>query len=88
MKIKEGFMLREIAGQAIVVPLGSRVVEISGIISLSESGALLWRELVNGADTESLVECLLREYDVDEETARNDVKEFIDSVKEKDLLDD
>lgn len=38
--IKNWFMLREIAGQSVVVPIGSEVVEFNGIMTLSESGAL------------------------------------------------
>lgn len=41
MKLKTGFMLREIAGQWIVVPLGQRTVEFNAIMNLSETGALI-----------------------------------------------
>lgn len=87
MKIKSGFMLREIAGQWIVVPVGSRVVEFNNIMTLSESGAVLWHLLEKGAEEDELVTALLSEYDVDEATARNDVRSFLDSVSSKRLCD-
>ena len=87
MKIKSGFMLREIAGQWVVVPLGSRVVEFNNIMTLSESGAILWRLLEKGAEENELVLALLAEYDVDDVTARTDVKLFLGSIQEKQLCD-
>ena len=86
MKIKVGYMIREIAGQYVVVPLGARVVEFNGIITLSESGAS-WKKLVEGAETSELVESLVKEYDVDKTVAQNDIEEFIASISEKDLLE-
>lgn len=86
MKIKSGFMLREIAGQWVIVPLGARVVEFNAIMTLSESGALLWRLLEKGSDEDGMLAALLAEYDVDEATARKDVRLFIESIKEKGLI--
>ncbi len=87
MQIKSGFMLREIAGQSVVVPLGSRVVEFNGIMTLSESGALLWRKLENNASMEELVELLLKEYSVDENTAQKDVGDFVESMRSNSILE-
>jgi len=71
LKIKEGFMLREVAGQWLVVPLGERVVEFSGIMTLSESGAVLWRKMEQDVSSEEMIATILAEYNVDEETAKN-----------------
>ncbi len=87
MQIKNGFMLRDIAGQAVVVPLGSRVVEFNGIMTLSESGALLWRKLENDASFEEMVELLLAEYDIDKETASRDVENFLESMRSSKILE-
>lgn len=87
MKIKNGFMLRHVAEQWVVVPIGERVVEVSGILTLSETGAFLWKILENGATEDELIDKILAEYSVDEATARKDVLAFIDNVKQKGLLD-
>lgn len=86
MKLKEGFMLRQVAGEWIVVPLGERVVEFNGIMTLSESGALLWRSLEKDISKEELVKVILREYEVDEEIVRNDIQEFITKLEETKLI--
>jgi len=88
LKIKEGFMLREVAGQWLVVPLGERVVEFSGIMTLSESGAVLWRKMEQDVSSEEMIATILAEYNVDEETAKTDVLEFIDKLREKSLIEE
>lgn len=87
MKIKDGFMLREIAGSWVVVPLGQRVVEYNGLMILSESGALLWRLLEKGAEMDDLVKAILSEYEVDEATARADIEEMIGNIKDRGLIE-
>jgi len=87
MQVKNGFMLREIAGQPVVVPLGARVVEFNGIMTLSESGAVLWRRLEKDASVEDMVQALLALYDVDRETALQDVEAFVESMKSNRLMD-
>lgn len=87
MKIKDGFMLREIADTWVVIPIGERVVEFNAIISLSESGADLWKILKDDADETELVKALMSEYIVDEATASKDVKEFIQEMSNKGLLE-
>ncbi|MEN6461370.1 MAG: PqqD family protein [Syntrophomonas sp.] len=86
MKIKEGFMLREIAGQWVVVPLGERVVEFNGIMTLNETGVTIWKRLENDSSEDDLVQAILTEYTIDEETARADIREFVSLIREKNLL--
>ncbi len=87
MRIREGFMLREVAGQWVVVPLGENVVEINGIVTLSDSAALLWKELERGVDDcEKLSDALCAEYSIDRETALADSQEFVRALKEKGLI--
>lgn len=87
MKLKNGFLCREVAGQWVVVPLGERVVEFNGIMTLSESGALLWNNMGNEILEEDLVQIVLNEYIVDEESARVDVREFVAMLREKELIE-
>lgn len=88
MKIKEGFMLREVAGEWVVVPLGERVVQFNGIMTLSESGSLLWKMMINNVTEEELLKAILSEYNVDEETAKADILEFVTKVRSQGLLED
>ncbi|MBQ4128406.1 MAG: PqqD family protein [Ruminococcus sp.] len=87
MKIKSGFVLKEIAGSHLVVPLGSQVVDFGAIIKLSETGAFLWSMLEQESSYEQLVCALTSEYDVDKAKAQKDVDSFINKLKEADLLE-
>ncbi len=86
MKIKEGFILREVAGSYIVVAVGDAVKSFNGVINLNESSALLWKILEKGADEEQLISALLNEYDVTEDVAKKDVKAFISKLMEGGLI--
>lgn len=77
MKIKEGYILREVAGNNIVVAVGGESVNFDGIKTLNETGAFLWRCIEKGMTEEDLVGAMLEEYEVDAETAKADVKEFV-----------
>lgn len=86
MKIKSGFMLREIAEQWIVVPLGERTVEFSAIISLSETGAFIWKLLENGSSKDELIKAVIEEYEVEAVEAETDVMEYLARLEEKGLV--
>ena len=88
MKVKSDFVLKDVAGQSIVAPAGDASITFNAMITLNGSGAFLWRTLESGASEEELVSALLAEYEVAEETARNDVKKFIEKMREANLLDD
>lgn len=88
MKIKEGFILKKIAGSTVAVPAGENLVNLQLMLTLNESGAFLWDCLQKPCEEENLVEALTAEYQVDNETARQDVKEFIAVLKENQILDE
>ena len=79
MKLKEGFVLRTVAGDTIVVPTGS-TLDLNMMITLNDTGKLLWEKLEKGAETEELVAALLEEYDVDEATAKAHVTAFVEKL--------
>lgn len=87
MKIKKGYILREVAGNYIVVAVGEAVKNFNGIINLNETGAFLWKRLEQGATEVQLKSALLEEYEVEEQIAENDIKAFISKLTEKGLLD-
>lgn len=88
MKIKNGFVAKEIAGQYVVVALGKASKIFNGIIKLNESGKFIWDKLSVGAEKEDIVNALLEEYEgVDRETAERDVEKFIDELKGANILE-
>ena len=88
MKIKKGFLLREVDGTAIVVAVGAAAREFNGMITLNSVGAFLWREIDKGATESDLVAALLNEYEVEEAVAAKDVSAFVYKMREAGILDE
>ncbi|MBR3778507.1 MAG: PqqD family protein [Clostridia bacterium] len=88
MKIKEGFLLRQVGGNNVVVPVGAQAVDFRCIITLNEVGAFLWQKLAVDCTVADLVEALLAEYDVTADIATADVERFVANLREKNLLDE
>lgn len=76
MKIKDNFLLRQVADTWVVMPIGTEMLDFNGMLNLNETGALLWQKLAEGGDTDALVNAITSEYDVSEVEARADVMAF------------
>ena len=87
IKIKDGFILRQVAGNYIVIGVGGDAVNFNGMVTINETGAFLWQILEKGATKEDLLEALLKEYDVEEESAKQDITAFLTNLYNGDLLD-
>lgn len=88
MRIKKEYVLREIANTWIVVPFGKSAVNFNGILTLNETGRLIWQKLEAGATEQDLVETLTQEYDVSVEKAQKDISLFIAKIREIDCIED
>lgn len=86
MKIKDGYLLREVAGNHVVVPTGKATLDFSGVITLNGAGAFLWRLLNTEKNEQELLSAMLGEYEIDAATAQADLVEFVTKLKEADLL--
>ena len=86
MRANQELILREIAGEHILIPVGQTALKVHGMITLSESGLLLWNRLQEECTEEDLVNALLAEYQVDRETAAADVKAFVQQMREVGIL--
>lgn len=75
MKVKNGFNLREVCGENIIVAEGDENIDFSNIISMNESSAYLWQEVqkLNNFTIDTLTQLLCEQYEIDEETAKKDV---------------
>ncbi len=86
MKLKDGFVLREIAGECVVVSVNSDL-NLDGVVTLNETAKTLWLALEVGVENiGELVTALMSEYDVDESTALCAAETFISKLKELDFL--
>ena len=85
MKIKDGFVLREVAGDTVVLPSGD--LEINAMITLNESAAFLWKHMQEETTVEELVNAVVETYpEVDAQTAKAAVEGFVAQLKENDFL--
>jgi hypothetical protein len=88
MKIKPGFLLRNVADVNVVVPVGEMSVDFNGIITLNDTGKFLFEQLMTKDTSEDeLLHLLIEEYEVDEETAGADIREFVAKLREADLFE-
>ena len=87
MKIKQGFVLRKVAENYIVVPVGEMAKKFNGVIKLNESSAFMWKKLEQGIEFNDLVKAVTDEYDVDIERAESDVKAFTDALTQANIAE-
>ena len=88
MKTKKGFLLRSVGGRNVVVAIGKASEEFNGLITLNESGAFLWKLLQNGTTYQELLDEMLKEYDVDEQTAREGIDAFLKIARDAELIEE
>ena len=86
MKVSDQFILRTIAGETLLIPVGEAAVTVKGLIALSESGVLLYNKLKDGCSKQMLVQILMGEYDVCESVAVEDVEAFLQQMRQLHML--
>ena len=86
MKIKQGFVAREIAGEYILIPVGETAMQVRGMISLSESGYLIYQKLQQDCEKVDLIRAVLNEYEVEQSVAEAEVEAFLDQLRQLNLL--
>lgn len=88
MTIKKGFVVKEIAGQYVVVALGEASKVFNGIIKLNESGKLIWEMLTLGKSKDEVVDAILSEYsDVNRATAEADFDKFVATLEGANIVE-
>ena len=87
MKILKELILREIAGEAVLVPVGKSVLEYNGLFALNEVGADIWKGIVAGKDEETIVAELLESYDAPEADIRRDTTIFLQELRKMSIIE-
>ena len=80
MKLDKGFMMRTIIDETILVPIGNKVLDFRALINLTPVGVFICSELNEDRTYQAVLECIIKEYDVDEDIARQDLTEFLDQL--------
>ena len=87
MKLNGNFVLRDIAGESMLIPVGESSGKVNGIITLNESGVVIWNALNEKCDKDYAVLKLTEEFDVDDDTAKVDIDAFIAKISELGLIE-
>lgn len=85
MKIKEGYRLRKVGNNSIVVALGG--INFTGLITVNETGTYIWKMLENGAEVDEIITSLANECNVSEADIKDEVLAFIEKLKGADLVE-
>ncbi len=88
MKLNKNFVLRDIAGEIMLVPIGEEAARIGGFIALNDVGAVIVRKLSEGCERDDLIKAITDEFEVDSETAAHDTDSFLAVLKEKGIMKD
>lgn len=88
MKIKNNSMLKKIGDSFMILPLSDHNVAVDVILNTNEIGAFIYNHLKEDINKEELLSIILDEYEVSFEVANRDLDEFLNSLKQKGLLDD
>ena len=87
MKINENFVLRQVAGTWIVLSVADETVNFNGMLTLNETGCMLWKLLEKGSSREALAQALTDEYDVTFAEALADVDEYLGKLERAGCLE-
>lgn len=88
MKIKDGFLLREVAGNYVVIAVGDDAMNFNSIITVNEIGAYIWNKINEGKNEEAIADDIIGEYSVDRDTALKDIGDFINQLREAAIIEE
>ena len=77
MKQSPNFIVSDVAGKHLLMPMGRAVLSLDGMIALNDMGLTIWKLLAKDTSYEDLLKQILSEFDIDEKTADLDVKAFL-----------
>ncbi len=87
MKIKKDFVLRHVVDTWMVMPIGEQSSKLGGMLTLSESGVILWKALEQDCNMDVLTKALTDEYDVTVDKARADAAKFVENLIQLGCID-
>lgn len=87
MKRKADFMIQNVGGEWLLVPLGAQVVDMNGLVMLNDTSACVWELLAQDRTADELAGAVTEKFDVDPATALADVRTFLDEIAGMGLLE-
>ncbi len=87
MKRKDDFLLQNVGGQDLLVPLGSKVLDMNGLVVLNPTGRYIWELLAEDRSLEDLVTAVVDRFEVETDRAGADVRAFVDDLSRQGWID-
>ena len=84
--IKGSYTLRQIAGEHLAIPISNESGEDANIIILNPVSHIIWSKLETGATFDEILNAIMKEFNVEKEEVTKDIKEFLDGLKQANLL--
>ena len=78
MKAKTGFVLRKVVDEQILMPIGDNIGQFNGTVLMNDVSGFVWEKLQEPVTKEELLQAVLSEFEVDEETASRDLDELLE----------
>lgn len=88
MKIKNEYIMRKIAGETVIVPVGDAAARFSGMITLNETGEFIWTFLQEENSEDGLLSAMLEEFEVDRDRASADIASFLEILRKNNMLEE
>ncbi len=87
MKRNDNFVLKELMGSSVLVPVGDIAMDFNGVITLNESAKFLWNACEGEFEIKDLVDALIAEYQIDIATATSGAEIFVNRMKEEGCIE-
>ena len=88
MKAKSGFVLRDVVGEKILMPVGDNITKFNGTVLLNAVSAFVWEKLQEPVSKEELLQAVVNEFEIDEETASRDLDELLEKFAGLGIIED
>lgn len=88
MKLRGEYVIRKIVDEIVVVPVGKTALEFKGMIVLNEVSEVIWSCLKKETTLEEILRCVMEEFDVSEQEAKEDIENILDTLRYVKLLDE
>ena len=88
MKARKGFILRNLAGEYVLAPVGDQVKAFDSLLLMNELSAFIWEKLQRDVSRQELISAILDDYDVDAETCARDLDAALEEMRETGILED
>lgn len=88
MKLKGEFVVRQVMDDTVAIPVGQTALQMQGMILLNDVSRVIWQCLEQATDLEAIVDALTQAFEVCDRQAREDTLEFLDKLRQLQLLED